>query len=144
MTRFIMSIVVLAMALAGSGCGKTNLHRTAGRVTKGGEDFIPPEGEYLQIALTPIPKDGKPPRNSYFASVDQTAGTFFAAGPQLQGVPPGKYRISVELMKQKKDQFGSRFDADRSPFVFDIDEDTEEIVIDLDSAPLEIKMAESD
>jgi hypothetical protein len=62
----------------------------------------------------------------------------------LQGVPAGKYRISVELMKDKKDQFAGRFDAERSPFVFDIDGDDEEIVVDLDSAPPEVKMAESD
>jgi hypothetical protein len=145
MPRFITSIIVLAIALAGSGCGRGDgLHRTKGRLTKGGEDFIPPEGEYLQISLTPITRDGKPPKNIYFASVDQDAGTFTAAGPLLQGVPAGKYRISVELMKDKKDQFAGRFDAERSPFVFDIDGDDEEIVVDLDSAPPEVKMAESD
>ena len=62
----------------------------------------------------------------------------------MHGVPPGKYRIAVELMKEKKDQFRGRFDADRSPFEVEIGEDDEEIVIDLDTAPPEIKMADSD
>ncbi len=47
-------------------------------------------------------------------------------------MPPGKYRVAVELMKKKKDQFGGKFDTIRSPFVFDVDGQTKEIVIDLD------------
>lgn len=145
MARFIMSLFVLAIALAGSGCGKGGLHRTQGRVTKGGEDFVPAEGENLQIGLMQILPDGKPPKNYYYASVDQETGTFTAAGPQLQGVPAGKYLVTVELMKQKKDQFGGRFDADRSPFKVEITGDDDEIVIDLDTAPRElIVMPESD
>ncbi len=80
MTRFMMSVVVVAMVLAGSGCGNGGLYRTQGRVTKGGEDFVPSDGENLQIGLMPVTSDGKPPRNYYFASVDQETGTFFAAG----------------------------------------------------------------
>lgn len=144
MPRFFMCVIVLAFTLVGSGCGKNDLHRTRGRVTKGGEEFVPDEGENLQIALMPITSGGKPPKNYYYASVDQDTGTFFAAGPQLQGVPAGKYRVTVELMKQKKDQFRGRFDADKSPFVVDIDGTDDEIEIDLESAPPEVIMPESD
>lgn len=145
MPRFILPLVVLAIALAGSGCGKSGLHQTKGRVTKGGEEFIPAEGENLQIGLMQILPDGKPPKNYYYADVDQDTGTFTAAGPQLQGVPAGKYRVTVELMKKKKDQFGGRYDADRSPFEIVIDGDDDEIVIDLDTASREvIIMPESD
>ncbi len=133
MLRF-LTICVLAGALAAAGCGRGEvLYRTKGRVTKGGDNFVPPEGQYLQIVLTPIPDDGTPPQTQYFAAVDQESGTFTAAGAQLKGVPPGRYRVSVELMKSRKDEFGGRFDADRSPFIFEIDEGTEEIVIDVDT-----------
>jgi hypothetical protein len=134
MPRSLMALVAFSVLLAVSGCGGSDLHRTQGRVTKGGQDFIPEEGENLQIALMEVPEGGKPPKNYYYASVDQETGTFFAAGPQLQGVPAGTYRVTVELMKKKKDQFGGRFDAENSPFVIEIDEDDEEIVIDLDTA----------
>lgn len=93
---------------------------------------MPDEGENLQIGLMPITSDGKAPKNYYYASVDQDTGTFFAAGPQLQGVPAGRYRVTVELMKQKKDQFGGKYDADNSKFVVEIDDHSEEIVVDLD------------
>jgi len=132
MPRFIMFVFAIAIVLPGSGCSKSDLHRTQGRVLKGGEEFVPDEGENLQIGLMPITADGKAPKNYYFASVDQDTGTFFAAGPQLQGVPAGKYRVTVELMKQKKDQLGGRFDADNSPFIVEIDEGSEEIIVDLD------------
>jgi len=83
----------------------------------------------------PIPADGKPPRDFYFAETDQTAGTFRPAGKNGKGMPPGKYRVAVELMKKKKDVLGGKYDAERSPFVFDVDANTKEIVIDLDNPP---------
>jgi hypothetical protein len=136
MPRFIMLQIFVTVALVGSGCSESDLHRTRGRVTKGGEDFVPGDGEDLQIGLMPISSNGTPPMNYYFASVDQETGTFTAAGPRLEGVPAGKYRVTVELMKQKKDQFEGRFDAERSPFVVEIDDDDEEIVVDLDRESL--------
>ena len=50
-------------------------------------------------------------------------------------MPPGKYRVAVELMKKKKDQFGGKFNEDKSPFVVEVDSKTPEIVIDLDNPP---------
>ena len=67
-----------------------------------------------------------------FAMVNQTNGTFTPAGKDLKGMPAGKYRVAVELMKKKKDQFGGRYDAEKSPFVVDVDANTKEIVVDLD------------
>ena len=109
--------------------------RTRGRVVKGGEDFIPEEGEFLAITFVPIVEPGQFAMDYHFAEVDQDAGTFTAAGKDLKGIPEGKYRVAVELMKKKKDQFGGKYDAEKSPFVFDIDSDTDEIVIDLDKPP---------
>ena len=67
--------------------------------------------------------------------MDQTAGTFQPAGKNGRGMPPGKYRVAVELMKKKKDQLRGKFDAEKSPFVFEVDAKTAEIVIDLDNPP---------
>jgi hypothetical protein len=129
--------LLVGITLVGIGCGKDNgLLRTMGRVVKGGEAFVPDEGTHLQIYLVPIPEDGKPPANFYAAEVEPGTSVFRASGAMKEGVPPGKYRVCLELMdKKKKDQFGGKFDADTSPYIFDVDEETEEIVIDLDAPP---------
>jgi hypothetical protein len=109
--------------------------RTRGRVLQGGQPLVAKDGETLEVMFVPIPADGKPPTDFYYAEVDQTTGTFRPAGKNGKGMPPGKYRVAVELMKKKKDQFGGKFDAEKSPFVFDVDAKTPEIVIDLDHPP---------
>ena len=47
-------------------------------------------------------------------------------------MPPGKYKVAVELMKKKKDQFGGKYGVENTPFRVDVDASTKEIVIDLD------------
>jgi len=137
MRRFKTTITVIALAFVAAGCGKSDgLLQTKGRVLKGGEEFVPDEGQYIQITFAPIATDPKKPAGDYYyAHVDQEAGTFVPAGKNGKGMPPGKYRIEVLLMKDKKDLLGGKFDAEKSPFVFDVDEDTDEIVIDLDRPP---------
>ena len=62
-----------------------------------------------------------PPADHYYADVDQATGTFQPAGKNKKGMPPGKYRVAVEVMKKKKDILRGKFDAEKSPFVFDVD-----------------------
>jgi hypothetical protein len=50
-------------------------------------------------------------------------------------MPPGKYRVAIELDKHRSDLLRGRFDAENSPFVYDVDAGTPEIVIDLDHPP---------
>jgi hypothetical protein len=128
----VAAAVLFALA---AGCGGDGLLRTSGRVVKAGQRFVPEEGQYLQITFVPIAPDGTPPADFYYAEVDQTTGTFRPAGKTGRGMPPGKYRVAVELMKKKKDQLDGRFDAEKSPFVFDVDGRTAEIVLDLDNPP---------
>ena len=129
--RRALTLTLFGLCIFLTGCGDGRL-RTKGQLLKGGQPFIPPEGEFIEITFVPIPPDGKPATNYYYAEVDQKTGTFRPAGRDYKGMPPGKYRVAVELMKKKKDQFGSKFDQVKSPFVFDVDDRTKEIVIDLD------------
>jgi hypothetical protein len=126
-------VAIGAVTITCSGCGGDSLCRTKGRVVKGGEGFIPGEGENLQIGLMPIMPDNELPKNYYYADVDQESGTFTAAGPQFRGVPPGKYVVTVELMKKKKDLFEGRYDVEHSPFTVEIEDEAEEIVVELDT-----------
>lgn len=131
MRHALITLAVFGLCILITGCGDGRL-RTKGQLLKSGQPFIPPEGQYIEITFVPIPPDGKPATDYYFAEVDQTTGTFRPAGKDLKGMPPGKYRVAVELMKKKKDQLGGKFDTMRSPFVFEVDSQTKEIVIDLD------------
>lgn len=136
MQRFLTYALVLAFLSTIAGCGKGDGKlRTRGRLLKGGEEYVPEEGEYIQITFVPIPADGQPAKDYYWADVDQDTGTFAPAGKDRKGLPPGKYRVAVELMKKKKDLLGGKYDPEKSPFVFDIEPETEEIVIDLDQPP---------
>src|SRR6266566_2333159 len=104
MHRILTSALVLAFLFTFVGCGKGDGKlRTKGRLLKGGEEYVPEEDEFIQITFVPIPADGQPAKDYYWADVDQDTGTFAPAGKDRKGLPPGRYRVAVELMKQKKD-----------------------------------------
>ena len=132
MRQLIALVVLVAVTFFVSGCGKKeNLIRAKGRVVKDGADYIPDEEEDLQVCFVPIADDLSPPRNWYAAEVDPATGTFYAAGGQKNGMPPGKYRVVVELKRNRKDLLGGKFNSLNSPFVFDVDKDSEEMVVDI-------------
>jgi hypothetical protein len=116
-----------------SGCGGSGRLNVKGRIVKGGAPYTVPEAEYVRVTFFPVTSDGKPPKNTYAATYYRADGTFRAVGPDGKGVPPGKYRIAVEHEdKKRRDLFQGAFDGEASPFVFDVDSKTQEIVIDLD------------
>ena len=128
------SAVAAALCLLAAGCGDGRL-RTRGRVVRGGQPILPREGESVRVTFVPILPDGKPPADHYFAEFNPADATFRSAGKDKQGMPPGKYRVAVEYKKNRQDLFRGKFDENRSPFVFDVDSRTPEIVIDLDRPP---------
>jgi hypothetical protein len=127
-------LAVAVLALAVCGCG-SNLLRTRGRVVKGGAPFLPGPGEFVRVTFVPVLPAGKRAHDYYVAEYNAADGTFQVAGKDRNGMPPGRYRVAVELDKKRRDLLGGRFDADNSPFVYDVDAGTPEIVIDLDRAP---------
>ncbi len=124
----------VALCLLVSGCGDGRL-RTRGRVMKDGQPLLPKEGESVRVTLVPILPDGQPPADHYFAEYNPANGTFQSSGKDRKGMPPGKYRVAVEYKRKKKDVFAGQFDENQSPFVFDVDSGTKELVIDLDHPP---------
>ncbi len=127
-------MIALGLCLSLAGCGSGKL-RTRGQVVKGGQPFVPKEDESVRVTFVPILPDGKPPRDHYHAEFDPTDATFVSAGKDLEGMPPGKYRVAVIHQKNKRDLFKGKFDENQSPFVFEIDANTKELVVDLDKAP---------
>jgi hypothetical protein len=118
-----------AVLTAGCGDGKMN---TTGQVVKGGQPFTVPEDDFVRVSFVPyFDPDGRP-KTSYIAAYDNSKGTFRAVGPDLRGIPRGKYIVSVTHERNKKDLFNGAYDLPNRPFVFDIDPSTRDIVIDLD------------
>ena len=125
-----------ATLLAVTGCDSgEKLLPLQGRLLKSGEKFEAGPDELIQITFVPIMADGQPPRDHYYANVNDAKGTFAAAGKTGKGMPAGKYRVALELMRKKKDVYKGKYDPDRSPYVFDITASTKEIVIDVDKPP---------
>ena len=124
----------LALCLV-AGCGGDKKVNATGRVIKGGKPLTVPDDDFVRVLFVPYTEPGTNPKTCYLAEYDNAAGTFRALGPDLKGVPPGKYRITVAHEKGKKDLFKGAYDLPKTPFVFDIDSSTSEIVLDLDNPP---------
>ncbi len=52
--RLLALTIVVTLAFAVVGCGGEKLLRTEGQLLKGGEPFIPEEGQHIQITFVPI------------------------------------------------------------------------------------------
>jgi hypothetical protein len=126
-------IVVLTLcALAVCGCGGSERKMQAkGKIVKGGAPFTVPAEEYVRVTFYPMPADGARPNNSYVAVYNRNDGKFTVVGPDGKGLPAGKYRVAVEHERKRKDLLGGAYDADRSPFVVEVNSKSQDIVIDL-------------
>ena len=130
--RALFSIALLGVYVL-LGCtrsdGKLNI---TGKVLKNGAPLRVPEEEYVRITFFPVTADSSPPKNTYAADYDRGSGTFRATGGDGKGVPPGKYRVAVEHVKNGGDALKGAYDGDRSPILVDVDRQTRPLVIDLD------------
>ena len=128
-----IGVVVLSAVLL-SGCGGDKRYNFKGRVVKGGAPYTVPDGDTVRLTFYPVTDDGSNPKNTYIAQYDNKKGTFKAYGPDGKGILPGKYLIGLEHLRKRKDLLGGAYDGDHSQFVFDINDKSKDIVIDLDSA----------
>ena len=122
----------VALSLLAAGCGGDNKMNVTSRVLKGGKPLTVPENDFVRIQFVPYAEPGQNPKTCYIAEYDNAGGTFKALGPDLHGIPPGKYIVTVTHERNKKDLFKGAYDLPNRPFVFDIDASTREVVIDLD------------
>jgi hypothetical protein len=124
-------LVCLLSATLSAGCG-SNMVKAKGRVLKGGEPYAIAEDEGLRIFLSPTvtPLDRS---DSYLAIFHRENGTFEVVGRDGKGLPPGNYRVNLELIKKKSDQFHGKYSGKRSPFSVEVTRDNKELLIDLET-----------
>jgi hypothetical protein len=118
--------VFLSLVLL-SGC--SGRLKPRGRLLVNGDPFRPGEGEIVRVALfsTEAGKD----EGSHPAEYRREDGTFQVPGRGGRGVPPGKYRFTVQVLKNRKDRLKGRFGPANSPFVREVSTRSEEIILDL-------------
>jgi hypothetical protein len=121
----------LILAALAAGCGGPARYQTKVRLVKNGEPFRPAEGELVRVMFVPVPEGGGRAEDFYVAEPEGTDGVYRAAGKDRKGLPPGKYRVSVELLRRKKDVLNGAFDAEQSPVVRDVPGAGDEITVDL-------------
>jgi hypothetical protein len=119
------------LAVLLTGCGGSGMLKTKGRIVKNGQPVPLGEEEYFRVLFVPVVEKGERMRDVYAANFDREDGTFQAAGKDGKGLPPGKYRVAVAHLRGKRDLLNNAFDESKSPFVYDVDASTEEIVIDI-------------
>jgi hypothetical protein len=125
-----LSVVALVVAAIAAGCGSGNMIKVKGRLVKGGQPYIVNEKEGLRIFFEPEDAAGKA-NETYSAQYDRADGTFHVTGKGGAGMPPGNYRILLELRLNREDQFKGAF-GKNSPLTCTIDSSNRDIVIDLD------------
>jgi hypothetical protein len=108
------------------GCGSKGIP-AHGRLVKNGTPFVPSDTETVHIAFFPA-EDAGANSKSYVVNFNRTDGTFRAIG---KGLPPGKYRVAVSIIKGRKDELKGAFNAKDSTLLCDVVSASEAITLDL-------------
>src|SRR5947209_3093162 len=114
-----LALTALAAGLLAAGCGGSGKLQTRGKVLKGGRPLVLPEGEYVRLTFVPVVDKGRA-EDYYVAEYNRSDGSFKVAGKDLQGMPPGKYKIMVEHLKGRNDVLRGAFSEDRTPFACEV------------------------
>jgi hypothetical protein len=125
---------LLVLCLSSVGCG-TSLVKPNGKLVKGGKPFALSDKGVFNVAFykesdkagaTAYPAEMKPPHGPSFELV----------GKERKGVPPGKYRVSVEARDpysaDAPDMLGGQYSAQNSTLIVDVTSSDKEVIVDLD------------
>jgi hypothetical protein len=122
-TLFYLTVALILGLL--TGCG-TQRSKPRGQLTKGGQPYLAREGEVVHISLFPLNADGSATEGTaHPAQYDPQTGAFQVPGPDGDGIAPGKYRLTVQLTKNRTDLLQGKAGVSNSPFVFDVTADSE-------------------
>jgi hypothetical protein len=137
------SVCSLACLLA-AGCGDAGYVKAKGRIIKGGQPYITEEGVGVRMVFEPMEMPEGTKYDSYAAAYDPDDGSFFVMGKQQKGLPPGNYRVSIQLMEKKEDLLGGKLLGARSPLTVVVDpRGNNDLVIDLDKANFDKLLADA-
>jgi hypothetical protein len=109
-------ILLPVLALLAAGCGGNVVLK--GELQKNGQPYVFADGEEMQINLVGEDPSGKPLTSA--AEIDKQDATFRFKGPTGEGIPPGKYKITLTSQlfsgpKAEGDRFAGAFSPERTP-----------------------------
>jgi len=114
----LLFVPCLVLCLAASGCGGGG-SKVTGKVVNNGQPFSLSDKGLIQLLFIP---EGHDQGQQFPASTNKPDGSFEVAGPEGKGLPPGKYRISVQVFDPypTTDKLDGKFLKEKSPIVKDI------------------------
>jgi hypothetical protein len=133
----------LLIGLLVLGCGKSSFIKAKGRIVKGGQPYLTQEGEGLRIFFSPLEAPTGQQYDSFAAIYEPDNGSFQVVGKDGQGLPPGKYRVGLQLMKSKEDLLKGALLGKKSPFTLEVTGGSDDLVIDLDQAQFDTLLAQA-
>jgi hypothetical protein len=89
-------VMLACAALFFCGCSSNNGVKLEGKVLKDGKPFQPTGDEILNLSFHALTPDGDVTA-VYPAKVNESDGSFVLYGAKGNRIPPGKYRININL-----------------------------------------------
>ena len=130
--RRVVSFVLLLLVALTAGCGSGRV-KARGRLLRDGQPLPADEPGVVHLVFIPLAEaNPAAPEGSFVAEFHRSDATFRVTGRDGRGIPPGKYRIAVQVNRNRKDVFGGAFNAVNSPFVREVTSSGDEIVLDLE------------
>jgi hypothetical protein len=127
--RRLTAVAIAALLLTAIGCGPTH-YQPSGKITQGGEPLKLSEKAVVQIAL--YPEGDKSFGDAHPVIWDKEGSTFKVSGKTGDGVPAGKYKLSVVIIDpypEGKDIFGGNHAKEKG---FDVEvSGSKEIAVDI-------------
>jgi hypothetical protein len=137
MARRLLTLGLLATLVLGCS-GGGNLAQIHGKLTKGGQ-ILPVSGRevgigFVQVQFFLLNEKGEPTGEVAGASFREDGITYNIPGNKGNGIPPGKYRISIQQWDPypNVDRLNGKFDPEHTPIVREFVQGSQELNIDLD------------
>jgi hypothetical protein len=89
------------MALFLAGCGGVKGVKVEGKLLNNGQAYVPPAG--VKVNLSFLSTDPKGGASAHAAVINPGDGSFVVSGPKDAGMPPGKYKINLNLTSEATD-----------------------------------------
>jgi len=124
-SRWIALMCCCALIPAFNGCSSDAPDDTlTGKITRNGLPLALQPGEQIVVAVYELDAQGRLDNKSYSALVDPADGSYEV------GITPGKYRISVVIVKPGEgDALKGKYSQEGSPLVIDVDGSMEDYEI---------------
>src|SRR5262245_4510848 len=92
---------LVVVALFAAGCGGAKAVKVEGKLVKSGQPYTLTEGGSLNLSFHSKGMTGE--GMVYPARVNATDGSFVLDGPEGRGIPPGRYKITLNRTTESSD-----------------------------------------